>query len=68
MDKSFIRVVPSAKRVTTLEVEAKMGNYGLFDARSLPDKEEIKTDLCIVGAGTAGITLARKFKDREFRA
>lgn len=67
MDKSFIRVVPRAKRVTTLEVEAKMRNYGLFDARSLPDKEEIKTDLCIVGAGNAGITLARKFKDREFR-
>ena len=68
MDKSFIRVVPRAKRVTTLEVEAKMRNYGLFDARSLPDKDEIKTDLCIVGAGNAGITLARKFKDREFRA
>jgi cation diffusion facilitator CzcD-associated flavoprotein CzcO len=34
----------------------------------LPDKEEIKTDICIVCAGTAGIALARKFKDREFRA
>src|SRR4030042_354894 len=39
----------------------------IIDARSLPDREEINTDVCIVGAGTAGITLAKEFIDREFR-
>ncbi|HEX6630788.1 MAG TPA: GMC oxidoreductase [Gemmatimonadaceae bacterium] len=31
------------------------------DARSLPDGTRLETDLCIVGAGAAGITLAREF-------
>ena len=61
MDKSFIRVVPSAKRATTIEVEAKMGDPWSFDTRSLPDQEEIKKDICIVGCGAAGNTQAGKF-------
>ena len=32
----------------------------LIDGRSLPDSEQIETDLCIVGCGVAGITLARE--------
>ena len=31
------------------------------DARSLPEGERFEADLCIVGAGAAGITLAREF-------
>lgn len=37
----------------------------IVDARTLPNDKEIKVDLCIVGAGTAGITLAREFIDRH---
>ena len=39
----------------------------LIDARSVPENETIETDVCIAGAGIAGITLAREFIDREFR-
>ena len=39
----------------------------IIDARSLPDKEEIDTDVCIVGAGTAGFTLAQEFLGEGFR-
>src|SRR3982750_3378201 len=38
-----------------------------FDARSLPNGTVIETDLCIVGAGAAGITLAREFAASQFR-
>jgi choline dehydrogenase-like flavoprotein len=39
----------------------------LIDSRSLPADETIETDVCIVGAGTAGITLAHEFIDQSFR-
>lgn len=39
----------------------------IIDARSLADRKEIKTDICIVGGGTAGITLAREFIGRDFK-
>jgi choline dehydrogenase-like flavoprotein len=39
----------------------------MIDARSLPDGETISADLCIVGAGAAGITLARSLADAPFR-
>ncbi len=39
----------------------------LIDARSLPENEKIQTDVCIVGAGLAGITLALEFIDKGFR-
>jgi choline dehydrogenase-like flavoprotein len=32
----------------------------LIDGRSLPDGERIETDLCIVGSGPAGVTVARE--------
>lgn len=38
-----------------------------IDARSLPDGQVIETDVCIVGAGAAGITLAREFAAQGFR-
>lgn len=31
------------------------------DARSVPSESTVETDLCIIGAGAAGITLAREF-------
>lgn len=39
----------------------------IIDARSLLDNQKVETDVCIVGAGTAGITLAKEFIDKEFR-
>jgi hypothetical protein len=39
----------------------------IIDARSLPDKEKIESDVCIVGSGLAGITLASEFVGRNFK-
>ena len=38
-----------------------------LDARSVPPGSVIETDVCIVGAGAAGITLAREFANSSFR-
>ena len=32
----------------------------LIDGRSIPDGERVETDLCIIGCGPAGITVARE--------
>ncbi len=39
----------------------------IVDARSLPAGTVVETEVCIVGAGAAGITLARGFSDARFR-
>ena len=39
----------------------------IVDARSIPPGTSIETEVCIIGAGAAGITLARKFSDAPFR-
>jgi choline dehydrogenase-like flavoprotein len=38
-----------------------------IDARSVPTGSVIETEVCIVGAGAAGITLAREFTNASFR-
>lgn len=38
-----------------------------IDARTIPRDNILDTDLCIVGAGTAGITLAHHLRGRNFR-
>jgi choline dehydrogenase-like flavoprotein len=37
------------------------------DARTIPDGSVIEADVCIVGAGAAGITLAREFRAKRLR-
>ncbi len=37
------------------------------DARAIGPNESIETDLCVVGAGAAGITLARAWSGRPYR-
>jgi choline dehydrogenase-like flavoprotein len=39
----------------------------LIDVRSVPTGTVIETEVCIVGAGAAGITLAREFINSSFR-
>jgi choline dehydrogenase-like flavoprotein len=39
----------------------------IIDARDIPNNQEITSDVCIVGAGAAGITLALEFKDQPFQ-
>lgn len=38
----------------------------IIDGRKIANATKIATDLCIVGAGPAGITLAREFTDQRF--
>jgi cation diffusion facilitator CzcD-associated flavoprotein CzcO len=35
------------------------------DARSVPDGSVVETEVCIIGAGAAGITIARELRDRH---
>lgn len=39
----------------------------MIDARSLPSDEVLKTQVCIVGAGPAGLTIAREFANQNFQ-
>lgn len=39
----------------------------MIDARTLPEGQVIETDVCIIGAGAAGITLAREFINQPIR-
>jgi choline dehydrogenase-like flavoprotein len=38
-----------------------------IDARSIPNDQIVETDICIIGAGAAGITLARQLSGQPFR-
>jgi choline dehydrogenase-like flavoprotein len=38
-----------------------------IDARTIPNDETVQTDVCIIGAGAAGITLAREFAGQPFQ-
>jgi choline dehydrogenase-like flavoprotein len=39
----------------------------IVDARTVPHGTTIETEVCIIGAGAAGIALAREFSDAPFR-
>lgn len=39
----------------------------LLDANTLPREEILETDVCIIGAGPAGITLTKEFIGQDFR-
>lgn len=39
----------------------------IVDARSIPTGTVLDTEVCIIGAGAAGITLAREFSEAPFR-
>jgi choline dehydrogenase-like flavoprotein len=39
----------------------------IVDARTVPSDKNIETDLCIVGGGVAGLTLARELSGQQFR-
>src|SRR6202034_3232940 len=46
----------------------RLGECRMFiDARAVPTGTVIETEVCIVGAGAAGITRAREFVDASFR-
>jgi len=38
-----------------------------IDAHEVPEETNLDTDVCIIGAGAAGITLAREFRSAPFR-
>jgi flavin-dependent dehydrogenase len=38
-----------------------------IDARSLPNRMRIDADVCVIGAGAAGITVARELKGSPLR-
>ena len=38
-----------------------------LDARSIGEGEVLTTDVCIAGAGVAGLTIAREFKQADFK-
>jgi len=42
-------------------------SFVIVDARTLPKNRIIKTEVCVVGAGAAGITLARELIGQPFR-
>ena len=45
-----------------------MADHMMFtDARTLSPGQILETDVCIVGAGAAGITLAKEFAGADFR-
>lgn len=39
----------------------------LIDARTLPEETIVECDICIIGAGAAGITLAREFINQPYQ-
>ena len=38
-----------------------------IDARNVPENKIVNTDVCIIGAGAAGITLALEFINQPFQ-
>jgi choline dehydrogenase-like flavoprotein len=47
-------------------VQGMGGKNMLIDARALPSGTVLETDVCVVGAGAAGISLAREFAGAQF--
>jgi ribulose 1,5-bisphosphate synthetase/thiazole synthase len=36
------------------------------DLREIPNQVTLEADICIIGSGPAGLTIAREFAQREF--
>ena len=50
-----------------ISVKKAHGNFSCsVDSRSIGNKEVIDSDVCVVGAGVAGLTLAQEFKQAKF--
>jgi choline dehydrogenase-like flavoprotein len=60
-------IIPPAD-IWVKPVDELFGGSMLIDARSVPTGTVIETEVCIVGGGAAGITLAREFINCGFRA
>jgi NADPH-dependent 2,4-dienoyl-CoA reductase/sulfur reductase-like enzyme len=53
--------------VDSLSAAAEASDEMFIDARSVPSGTVIETEVCIVGAGAAGISFAREFIESGFR-
>ena len=51
----------------SLSAAAQVSDEMFIDARSVPTGTVLETEVCIVGAGAAGISLAREFTNSGFR-
>lgn len=62
--KTFLQGLPVLATPPSLSFCQGNSNM-IIDARTVADQETITTDICVVGAGAAGIALAREFLGSE---
>lgn len=57
-----------APSLTTTDARDQWGPFVLTSGRTVPSDEPITTDVCIIGAGLAGITIAKRLVDSKVDA